>query len=59
MMTRPDLAFAFAELSRFVQAPGEAHMQAARHTLSYLAGTAEEGITYSAPTDPADLNLLH
>mmetsp|Transcript_8776 Transcript_8776/g.17525 ORF Transcript_8776/g.17525 Transcript_8776/m.17525 type:complete len:112 (+) Transcript_8776:2-337(+) len=25
-MTRPDLAFAFAELSKFVQAPGEVHL---------------------------------
>ena len=59
MMTRPDLAFAFAELSRFVQAPGEVHMSAAKHMLSYLAGTANESITYSAPTDSLELNVLH
>ena len=59
MMTRPDSAFAFAELSRFVQAPGEVHMKSARHILAYLAGTSEEGVTYSAPTDAKDLNCLH
>mmetsp|Transcript_63864 Transcript_63864/g.133031 ORF Transcript_63864/g.133031 Transcript_63864/m.133031 type:complete len:106 (-) Transcript_63864:45-362(-) len=30
MMTRPDLAFAFAELSKFVQAPGEVHLNRLR-----------------------------
>eukprot|EP00961_Rhodomonas_salina_P243498 3290549-Rhodomonas_salina.1 len=35
-MTRPDLAFAFSELSKFVQSPGPAHWKAA-------------GITYSDP----------
>ena len=59
MMTRPDLAFAFAELSKFVQAPGEVHLRAAKHTLAYLAGTAEEGITYSKPDDVRDLDVLH
>ena len=34
-------------------------MHAARHTLAYLAGTVNDGITYSAPVDAADLNRLH
>ena len=58
MMTRPDLAFAFAELSKFVQAPGEVHMRAAKHMLAYLAGTKDDGITYSKPTNKEDLNVL-
>eukprot|EP00961_Rhodomonas_salina_P165390 2228319-Rhodomonas_salina.1 len=33
MMTRPDLAFAFTELSKFVQNPGLVHLKAARRTL--------------------------
>eukprot|EP00961_Rhodomonas_salina_P143258 1927796-Rhodomonas_salina.1 len=48
-MTRPDLAFAFSELSKFVQSPGPAHWKAAVRTLQYLRGTYEQGITYSDP----------
>eukprot|EP00961_Rhodomonas_salina_P071511 960332-Rhodomonas_salina.1 len=57
-MTRPDLAFAFAELSKFVAAPGVVHLRAARRTLAYLAGTADQGITYSCPDDPNMVNRL-
>eukprot|EP00961_Rhodomonas_salina_P076599 1028392-Rhodomonas_salina.1 len=46
-MTRPDLAFTFSELSKFVQAPGPAHWKSAMHTLQYLCGTYNKGITYS------------
>jgi len=61
MMTRMDLVFAFAELSKFVQAPGEVHLLRleAKHMLAYLARTAEHGITYSAPDDARDLDKLH
>jgi hypothetical protein len=38
-MTRPDLAFAYSELSKYVQRPGKAHMTAAEHTLRYLRDT--------------------
>jgi len=58
-MTRPDLAFAFAELSKFVQCPGQKHIKAAKRILAYLAGTLDEGITYSVPADPNDLHCLH
>jgi hypothetical protein len=37
--TRPDLAFAYSELSKYVQRPGKAHMAVAEHTLLYLRGT--------------------
>eukprot|EP00961_Rhodomonas_salina_P112879 1518615-Rhodomonas_salina.1 len=57
-MTRPDLAFAFAELSKFVQAPGLVHLRAARRVLAYLVATSELGITYSRPEDPSQVNRL-
>eukprot|EP00961_Rhodomonas_salina_P285276 3855004-Rhodomonas_salina.1 len=57
-MTRPDLAFAFAELSKFVQCPGAPHLKAARRVLAYLVGTADEGITYSRPEHDRHVNRL-
>jgi len=38
-MTRPDLAWAFSEVSNYVQFPGKNHMLAAEHVLSYFCGT--------------------
>ena len=58
-MSRPDLAFAFAELSKFVQCPGVAHMKAARRMLAYLKGTMHDGITYCVPSDAKDHHCLH
>eukprot|EP00961_Rhodomonas_salina_P074199 997192-Rhodomonas_salina.1 len=57
-MTRPYLSFAFAELSKFVQNPGAAHLRSARRTLAYLAGTADRGITYSRPEHVRHVNSL-
>lgn len=45
--TRPDLAFAANVLSRFNTNPGRAHWRAAKHTLRYLIGTLNFGITYT------------
>eukprot|EP00961_Rhodomonas_salina_P214207 2892712-Rhodomonas_salina.1 len=61
MMTRPDLAFAFAELSKFVANPGAVpvHLKAVRRTLAYLAGTADKGITYSRPALEKHVNCLY
>ena len=36
--TRPDIAFAVSELSRFVSDPGSVHMQAAKRVLRYIKG---------------------
>ncbi|KAF7763932.1 hypothetical protein Agabi119p4_8469 [Agaricus bisporus var. burnettii] len=44
--TRPDLSFAVNLLSRFANNPGRAHWVALRHTLGYLKGTLDYGITY-------------
>ena len=35
-MTRPDLAFTYSQLSKFVQSPGPVHLAAAERALSYL-----------------------
>ncbi len=45
----PDISFAISELSRFVSAPGQNHMQAVKHLLRYLNGTCELGLRYSKP----------
>jgi hypothetical protein len=38
-MTRPDLAFSFSQLSKFLQCPGDAHLVAAYRVLTYVKGT--------------------
>jgi hypothetical protein len=48
-MTRPDWAFTYSQLSKFVQAPGPVHLAAAERALAYLRGTYNEGITYCDP----------
>jgi hypothetical protein len=45
-MTRPDLVFAYSQLSKFVQYPGVVHLQAAERALQYVCGTYDQGITY-------------
>jgi hypothetical protein len=47
--TRPDIAFAVSELSRFVSDPGGTHMQAAKRVLRYLKGTKDLGLRYTRP----------
>jgi hypothetical protein len=44
-MTRPDLAFTYSQLSKFVQSPGPVHLAAAERALAYIRGTYNEGIT--------------
>ena len=52
--SRPDIAFAISDLSRFisalVSAPCQTRMIAAKHLLRYLNGTKKLGLVYSAPT---------
>eukprot|EP00961_Rhodomonas_salina_P205050 2767961-Rhodomonas_salina.1 len=56
-MTQCDLAFAYAELSKFVQCQGLIHLTAAEHMLQFLRGSYEDGITYSNP-GPRNRNRL-
>ena len=49
-MTRPDLAWSYSELSKYVQFPGQTHMDAADHVSRYLRDTWDETITYTRIT---------
>jgi hypothetical protein len=44
--TRPDIAFAVANLSQFMRNPGRTHWEAAKRTIRYLKATADCGITF-------------
>jgi hypothetical protein len=44
--TRPDLSYAVNLLSRYANNPGRRHWEALKHTLAYLKGTSNYGITY-------------
>ena len=46
-MTRPDLAWAYSESSKYVQFPGKNHMLAAELVLPYLRSTWNQKIRYS------------
>ncbi|KAJ9531058.1 hypothetical protein QJQ45_000948 [Haematococcus lacustris] len=50
--TRPDIAFAVGQLSRFMQAPTLQHQQVAFGLLRYLKRTAEMGLVYSRSSSP-------
>ena len=56
-MTRPDLAWSYSELSKYVQYPGASHMAAADHVLRYLRGTAHHHIKYTR--DLPDKTLIN
>lgn len=43
--SHPDILNAVRELSRFVSAPAEAHMQAVYRVISYVVGTKTKGLT--------------
>jgi len=48
-MTRPDLAFSFSQLSKFLQHPGDTHLAAAHRVLAYVRGTLNQGIYFHDP----------
>ena len=56
-MTRPDLAWSYSELSKYVQYPGVSHTAAADHVLRYLRGTAHHHIKYTR--DLPDKSMLN
>ena len=57
-ITRPDLAFAYSHLSKFVQYPGVVHLQAAERVLQYVRNTYDQGITYFEPGDETKNKLI-
>ena len=48
-LTRPDLAFSFSQLIKFLQCPGDAHLAAAYRVLAYVKGTLNQGLSYHDP----------
>ncbi len=48
--TRPDIATAASQLSRFFSRPTKTHLGAARHLLRYLNGSKELGLSYNLGT---------
>jgi hypothetical protein len=57
-MTRPDLAWSYSELSKYVQFPGKPHMLAAEHVLRHLRGTYTKFIQYSRDIPSTLQNVL-
>eukprot|EP00961_Rhodomonas_salina_P040876 549218-Rhodomonas_salina.1 len=57
---RCNLAFSYAELSKFVQCPGQEHLTAAERVLQFLRGLFEDGLTYSdqGPGKPESNSLM-
>ncbi len=49
---RPDLAFSAHFFSRFLENPGEADWQAAKHVLQYLKGSQDVDLTYWRASGP-------
>ena len=56
--TRPDIANAVSQLSQCVSHPLREHLNAAKHVLRYLRGTAELGIRYSRRSAGSDGAVL-
>ncbi|GMF51260.1 unnamed protein product [Phytophthora fragariaefolia] len=56
--TRPDLAYAVGQLSRFVSKPSNKHVGALKRVLRYLAGTVDYGITYDRSQAVPDSVML-
>ena len=46
--TRPEISQAVSQLCRLVHKPCLAHLTAAKHVLRFLAGSRDQGLTYSA-----------
>ncbi|KAD2394259.1 hypothetical protein E3N88_41236 [Mikania micrantha] len=48
-ITRPDIAYAVNQVSRFLQAPCVAHYQSVKRILRYINGTLTFGLSFSKP----------
>jgi hypothetical protein len=57
-MTRPDLAWAYSELSKNVKFPGKPHMLAAEHVLRHFHSTYTKYIRYSRDIPKTLRNVL-
>ena len=56
--TRPDVAFAVSELSRFVSNPGKQHLEAAKREIRYLKTTMHLGLVYRSSPSTMPPNTL-
>jgi len=52
MGTRPDIAFAVAQVARYCENPGRVHWEAVCRIFRYLAGTLNMGLVYSVSDVP-------
>jgi hypothetical protein len=53
--TRPDIAFAVNQASRFLSNPGKTHWIAIKHLLAYLKETPNHGLIFKADTESEPL----
>ena len=51
MATRPDICSTVVSLSRHLEAPTEANMEAGKRVLRYLAGTTDKGVSFRKGDD--------
>lgn len=58
VLSRTDITYDVAQLSRFVSNPGPNHWNQAIRVLTYLRDTADIGITYTRSADPSIANKL-
>ena len=57
MITRPDIAYAVNELSRFNAQAKRYHMDAAKHVLRYIAGTLNLGLRFEKNKQPYSIQV--
>ena len=57
MLTRPDISFSVAKLSRYLSKPTHAHMKQAKRMLTWLYHTRHWSITYGNKHNKYDNNL--
>ena len=50
-ITRPDITFLVHQLSQFLSAPTDTHLQAAQKVLRYLKNNPGQGLMYSASSE--------
>ncbi|KAG7571875.1 Reverse transcriptase RNA-dependent DNA polymerase [Arabidopsis suecica] len=50
-ITRPDITFAVHQLSQFLSAPSDVHLQAAHKVLRYIKANPGQGLMYSANSE--------
>jgi hypothetical protein len=52
IVSRPDIAFAVGQVSRYCENPGPAHWEAVKRILAYISGTRKHGLFFSGSSQP-------